>query len=98
MSINQPGLTFRHKKKGIDAGDIKVKTGKHGKFTRNEFIERRSLMDHHHPDSAISKSKFLGLFKIFMMMSFFYALNIFFYNRRHNRSWDNDKVLETIPN
>ena len=98
MSINQPSQVFRKKKKGKDAGDIKNKTGKHGKFTRNEFVERRSLMDHHHPESAISRSKFLGLFKLFMLMSFMYALNIFFYTHRHGRSWDDMKVWNIYPN
>jgi hypothetical protein len=76
MSINRPGEKFRKKRKTKDAGDIKFKSGKHGKFTRNEFVERRSLLDHDHPDSALSRSKFLGLMKVFLIMSFYYALNI----------------------
>ena len=97
MSINKPGFIFRKKRKGKDAGDIKDKTGKHGKYARNEFVERRSLMDNHHPDSALSKSKFLGLFKIFVFIAFFYALNIFFYTYRHGRSWENLKVWKIYP-
>jgi len=97
MSINNPGLKFRKKKKGKDAGDIKDKSGKWGKFTRNEFVERRSMMDSNHPDSAISRSKFLGLLKVFIIMAFYYALNIFFTEHRHGRSWDDMKVWRIFP-
>ena len=97
MSINKPGMLFRKKKKGVDAGDVKDKSGKHGKFTRNEFTERRSLMDHHSEDSGISKSKFLGLFKLFVITSFIYALNSFCYTHRGGRNWDDLKVLDVHP-
>lgn len=65
------GSQFRKKKRTNDLKD--VRTG--GRFAKNEFIERRSLLDQFYLDSSISQSPFKGLIRIAFFACFIYIVN-----------------------
>lgn len=61
----------RKKKKIIDFKDLR----KGGKFSDNEFIPRKSILDQFQLDSSISHSPFKGLLRCALLMCLVYMLN-----------------------
>ena len=87
------GGTQRKKKKSKDHKDIRTPSGKYGKFTKNDFVARLSLLDYDE-DSGISKSPFRGLLRMFYILGFIYALNITLKAHRNGKSWSDMNVFK----
>ena len=66
---NGPSLK-RRKKKGIEMKDKRL-----GKFVKNDFVERKSLLDQINDDSGINKSPFKGILRLTMLVVLIYVLN-----------------------
>ena len=66
---NGPNIK-RRKKKGIEMKDKRL-----GKFVKNDFVERKSLLDQINDDSGINKSPFKGILRLTMLVGLIYVLN-----------------------
>jgi len=66
---------IRKKKKGIEIKDLRNKEGKYGKFAKNEFLKRSSLLDTFSDDSAINKSPLKGIYRMILLFSVIYVCN-----------------------
>ena len=73
--------------------DLRVE-GKYGKFVKNDFCVRKSLLDQIDDDSGISRSPFRGIFRMALLLGLVYALNsVVKHNKRTNNWWHDIDVL-----
>lgn len=86
--------TQRKKKKSKDHKDIRTPSGKYGKFTKNDFVARPSLLDSSDPDSSITKSPFKGIMRMFYILGFIYALNLALKAHKGGKSWSDYNIWE----
>ena len=62
--------TARKKKKILALRDVRK-----SRYSYNEFVERKSLLDQIYLDSSISKSPFKGILRVAMIVAFIYVLS-----------------------
>ena len=86
--------TQRKKKKSKDHKDIRTPSGKYGKFTKNDFVARPSLLDYQDVESGINKSPFRGLLRMFYILGFIYALNLSVKAHRNGKSWSDMNIYQ----
>ena len=70
QNLSNGPSTKRRKKKGIEMKDKRL-----GKFVKNDFVERKSLLDQINDDSGINKSPFKGILRLTMLVGLIYVLN-----------------------
>ena len=83
----------QNKRKTIDLGDQKSKSERFGKFVKNDFVERKSLLDEVNDDSAMSKSPFRGILRLVLIVGLVYALNALVKSRQNAQSWSDLNVF-----
>ena len=78
MDKHLNALKQRKKKRTSAIRDVRKE-----RFAYNDYVERRSLLDHLSPDSELSMSPFKGILRLILLVAFVFVLNnliLAFYN------------------
>ena len=84
-----PSPGKRKKKKGIEVKDFRDESSKYGgRFSKNDFVERKSILDQINTDSGINQSPFRGILRMTLLLALIYVINSIFHDLLRKKSWD----------
>ena len=84
-----PSPGKRKKKKGNELKDFRAEAGKYGgRFSKNDFVERKSILDQINTDSGINQSPFRGILRMTFLLALIYVLNSICHDLLRYKSWD----------